>query len=79
MVGEVPDEVLVEICGPKEGLDSSLISGSWLLHDLGHLYQVHPHLSFRDNESEVLNLHLFKLALLWLEVEFVLAKLFHHH
>ena len=48
------------------------------LHDSGHLYWGHPHFTFRDNEAMALNLILFKLALLQSEVEFALAKPFHH-
>ena len=77
MVGEVLDEALVEVCEP-EGLEFTFNSRSWLLCNSSHLYWVHLHFSFEDNESEVLNLCSFKLALLWSEVELVLPKLFHH-
>ena len=72
------DEVPVEVCEPEEGLDLVFSSGSWPLLNSGHLYWVHPHFSFRDNWSEVLNFCLFKLTLLQSEVEFVLTKPFHH-
>ena len=78
MVGEVLDEAPVEVCEPEEGLDFMFSPGSWPLHNSGHLYHVRPHFSFRDNESEILNLCSFKLTLLWMEVELVLQKPFHH-
>ena len=78
VVREVLDEAPVEVCEPEEGLDFMFSSGSWPLCNSSHLYWVHPYFSFRDHESEVLNLCSFKLTLLQLEVELVLLKLFHH-
>ena len=59
-------------------MEFTLTSRSQPFHESGHLDRVHSHFSFRDNESEVLNLCLFKLTLLLLEVEFVLVKPFHY-
>ena len=78
MVGEALDEAPVEVCEPEEGLDFTFSSGGWPLRNSSHFYRVHPHFSFGDNKSEVLNLRSFKLALLRSEVELVLSKLFHY-
>ncbi|KAG5336895.1 hypothetical protein C0989_011634 [Termitomyces sp. Mn162] len=52
------------------------VSGLWPLHYTCYLHWVHLHCSIGDDQAEVLNLSLFKLALLWLEVELMLVEVF---
>ncbi|KAG5338852.1 hypothetical protein C0989_005822, partial [Termitomyces sp. Mn162] len=74
IVQEVLNEPLVEVCKTKEHLHFPLILG--LLHHTCYLYWVHLCTSMQDDQAKVLDLDLFKLTLLWLEVELVLAELF---
>ncbi|KNZ76364.1 hypothetical protein J132_10643 [Termitomyces sp. J132] len=73
---EVLDESLVEVCKTKEHLYLLLVLGLWPLRYTCYLHWVHLHSSIGDDRAEVLDLGLFKLALLQLEVELVPVEAF---
>ncbi|KAG5351623.1 hypothetical protein C0989_005591 [Termitomyces sp. Mn162] len=53
-----------------------LVLGLWPLHHTCYLHWDHLHGSVQDDQTKILDLGLFKLALLWFEVELVLAEAF---
>ena len=66
-IGEVTDELPIEVHKAKEGLDLLDLSWGWPFRDSTDLCWIHSHMVFRDDQSEVFNLLLLKLAFLWLE------------
>ncbi|KAG6896791.1 hypothetical protein C0992_006011 [Termitomyces sp. T32_za158] len=74
MMGEVLDEPLVEVGELQEGLYFLLVPGLQPLSNTGHLHWVHLCHTMRDDQPEVLNLGLLKLALLQFEIELVLVE-----
>src|SRR5258708_112013 len=50
------------------------LSWGWPFHDSMDLCQIHSHMVFRDDQSEVFDLLLLKLAFLWLEKQPPLAE-----
>ncbi|KAG6896293.1 hypothetical protein C0992_009270 [Termitomyces sp. T32_za158] len=75
MVGEILDELLIEVGEPQEGLYLLLVLGLWPLDYAGHLRWVHLCHTLRDDQSKVLNAGLLELALLQFEVELVQAEM----
>ncbi|KAG5349840.1 hypothetical protein C0989_001641 [Termitomyces sp. Mn162] len=76
MVQEVLDESLVEVCKTKECLHLLLVLGLQPLCHTCYLHWVHLCSSMQDDQAKVFNPGLFKLTLLQLEVELVLAEAF---
>ena len=74
MVGEVLDEPPVEISETKEGLHFSFTGRFWPVRHTRYFHRVHLNSVFRDNQSQVLNPGLFKLAFLGPEVQLVLHQ-----
>jgi len=69
---EVPDELLVEVGEPEEGLHLLLVHQSGPLSDAGNLDWVHGDRVVRDDHSEVLDRGFLELTLVRMEVELVL-------
>ncbi|SRR5258708_10598720 len=66
-IGEVTDELPIEVHKAKEGLDLLYLCQGRPFHDSADLHQIHGDVVFQDDQSKVLNLLLLKLAFLWLE------------
>src|SRR5260370_12795091 len=61
------DKLLIEVHKAKEGLDLLDLHWGWPLHNSADLCQIHSDMVFQDDQSEVFDLLLLKLAFLWLE------------
>src|SRR5882757_9189310 len=72
------NETTVEVCKAQEGLYFLLAIRRWPFRNPCNLYRVHLRLSMRDDEAQVFNLGLCKLALVVLEIEFVLLESFQY-
>jgi hypothetical protein len=70
------NEVAVEIGEAQEGLNFLLVAWCGPFCYSGNFYGVHLRLSMGDDKSKVFNPGLCKLALVMLEVEFVLLESF---
>src|SRR5260221_3029772 len=66
-IGEVADKLLIEVHKAKEGLDLLDLHWGWPLHNSTDLHWIHSDMVFQDDQSEVFDLLLVKLAFLWLE------------
>src|SRR5260221_6937982 len=66
-IGEVTDKLPIEVHKAKEGLDLLDLHWGQPFCDSTDLHQIHSHMVFRDDQSEVFDLLLLKLAFLWLE------------
>ncbi|KIM83337.1 hypothetical protein PILCRDRAFT_69665, partial [Piloderma croceum F 1598] len=76
-VQESLNEAAVEIGKAQEGLNL-LVVWCWPLCYSSNFHGVHLRLSMGDDKSEVFNLGLCELALVMLEIEFVLLELFQY-
>ena len=72
---QVLDELPVEVSELQEGLNL-LVLRCWPICHSSQLHWVHLHCSIQDDEPKVFHPGLFKLALLRLEIELMLAEMF---
>jgi hypothetical protein len=70
------NKMSVEVGKAQEGLYFLFTIWCWPFCNPCNLYWVHFRLSVRDDEAQVFDLGLCKLALVVLEIEFVLSELF---
>src|SRR5258708_2559165 len=68
---EVPDESLVEVHEPYEGLDILYFHWLWPVCDSLDLNRVHHYMVFGDNKPKVVHLSTFEFAFLWLEEQLI--------
>src|SRR5258705_12687739 len=61
------DKLPIEVHKGKEGLDLLDLCWGQPLHNSVDLCRIHGNMVFQDDQSEVFNLLLLKLAFLWLE------------
>src|SRR5260370_18763299 len=61
------DKLLIEVHKAKERLDLLDLHWGWPLHNSTDLHWIHSDMVFQDDQSEVFDLLLLKLAFLWLE------------
>src|SRR5258708_34908599 len=66
-IREVMDKLLIEVHKAKEGLDLLDLHWGWPFCNSMDLCQIHSDMVFQDDQSEVFNLLLLKLAFLWLD------------
>ena len=79
MMREVGDEPAVEVGEAHEGLHLLLGHGYWPLHDSSNLDRVHLNMILGDDDAEVHNMCLLKIAFVMLQIEFVLAQALHDY
>src|SRR6266853_4084810 len=72
------NKMTVEVCKTQEGLYFLLAIRCWPFRNPCNLYRIHLRLSVRDNEAQVFDLVLCKLALVMSEIEFVLLESFQY-
>jgi len=72
------NKMTVEVCKTQEGLYFLLAIRCWPFCNPCDLYWVHLRLSMRDDEAQVFDLGLCKLALVMSEIEFVLSESFQY-
>ena len=76
MVGEILDEMPVEVGEPQKGLDLFLVLRYWPIHYTSHIYWVYLDCSVEDDKPKVFHIGLFELTPLRFEIELVLAEMF---
>ena len=78
MVGEVFDEPAVKVDKSNKRLNLLLVLWCWPFYYTRNLDQIHLHLAFQHNNSEVLYLPPLKLTFLRFEVHLVFPETFQH-
>jgi len=73
-IGEVMDELPIEVHKAKEGLNLLYLCRGRPFCDSTDLHQIHGNMVFQDDQSKVLNLLLLELAFLWLEKQPLLLE-----
>jgi hypothetical protein len=71
MVGEILYEPMVKVSKAKERLYFPFITGFWPVCHTCHLYRIHFHLVFRDNQPQALDAGFFEFTLFGSEVQLV--------
>src|SRR5258708_14851925 len=64
-IGEVADELPIEVHKAKEGLDLLCLCQGRPFHDSADLHQIHGNMVFQDDQSKVLNLCSQRVVRTW--------------